>query len=245
MVGPDLPAAGSSQLVDLQVRVLLKRRHPRVTQQVCHAPGRTANPQQDLLALRTFRTPVAQHGWSLQHAHKRATSGRSTTRADRPTNERLRDVLVARETGFLDAEASGRGSAGDGRLLPAGTPHGRRGLHELSLLMQWSSASSVAGGCINPVAESIWRRGPCPMTQKSSAGRELVPESASGHAESALALRRKRVRQDVDAPVRRVEHRRDEQQASTGRPAQPPGRPGPPSRPSRSPRGRPAWRAST
>jgi len=37
MIGPDLPAAGSGQLVDLQVRVLLGRRDPRVAQRVRHA----------------------------------------------------------------------------------------------------------------------------------------------------------------------------------------------------------------
>jgi len=58
------------QLVDLQVRVLLGRRHPRIAQQVRHDPGRTANVQHGPLTRRRFRTSVALHGQLPRHAQK-------------------------------------------------------------------------------------------------------------------------------------------------------------------------------
>ena len=49
--------------------------------QVTAMPDRTANPQHDLFAVRRFRTPVARHDRSFQHAHEPVASVRSTARA--------------------------------------------------------------------------------------------------------------------------------------------------------------------
>ncbi len=65
---PGHRAGSRGQLVDLQVRGLLGRRHPRTAQQLRRAPGRTANARPGPDARRGFRTPVALHGQSPRPA---------------------------------------------------------------------------------------------------------------------------------------------------------------------------------
>jgi len=90
-VGPHLPAPGRGQLVDLQVRVLLGRRHPRITQQVRHDPGtvpQTPDPARtrDVGSGRRLRY-TSSHRGTLRSPPIRLATGDAV---DRPGNERLR-----------------------------------------------------------------------------------------------------------------------------------------------------------
>ncbi len=114
-VGPHLPAAGRGQLVDLQVRVLLGRRDPRVAQQVRPAPDRTANPLHDLVTVRRFPdTGCATQPVPAARSPAGAIRPTACVNPYRPTNERLRDVFVARLTGPLDGCPRAARSAGCG-----------------------------------------------------------------------------------------------------------------------------------
>ena len=105
---PGHRAENRGQLIDLQVRDLLGRRHRAQSQQLRRAPGRTAIARPGPDAKRRVRTPVALHGQSPRPAQKR--DFRAVLAAGWTLLRARSSALVAAWRGQPRVEVTGPGS---------------------------------------------------------------------------------------------------------------------------------------